>query len=110
MANSWDTYSLEREISINIDRLSRSIQSINNASSSNSDPIRELSTLFGRLKANMALNNSGCILSKNQFLNQLGEMRNCIPDKLRVEQNRKHFELGWKCEIEILKSMANRLS
>ena len=108
MLNDWDVNSVKKEIVFNIDRLSRNIEEIKKTAVGRSTYDRDLSTQIGRLKANTFVLNDPYLLSKQLFLNVLNTMKNTLPDDIDVATSRAYFKLGWKCEIQILKSIANK--
>ena len=108
MWNDWDVNIVKKEIVFNIDRLSRNIEEIKKTAVGGSTYDRDLSTQIGRLKANTFVLNDPYLISKQLFLSVLNTMRNILPDDMGVATSREYFNLGWKCEIQILKSIASK--
>ena len=108
MWNDWDVNIVKKEIVFNIDRLSRNIEEIKKTAVGGSTYDRDLSTQIGRLKANTFVLNDPYLISKQLFLSVLNTMRNILPDDMGVATSREYFKLGWKCEIQILKSIASK--
>jgi hypothetical protein len=108
MEKDWDINSVKETIVSNIDRLSKSIEEKKRTAVGRPTYDRELSTLIGRLKANTFALNDAYLMSKEHFLDELNIMRSILPDDTDVATSREYFKLGWKCEIEILKSIASK--
>ena len=108
MRIKWDIDSISEVIVSNIDRLSRSIEETKKTAVGRPTYDRELSTQLGRLKANTFVLNDAYLISKQHFLDALNMMRSILPDDTDVATSRGYFKLGWKCEIEILRAIANK--
>jgi hypothetical protein len=108
MEKDWDINSIKDTIVSNIDRLSRTIEEIKKTAVGRPTYDRELSTQIGRLKANTFALNDAYLISREHFIDELNMMRSILPDDTDVATSREYFKLGWKCEIEILKSIASK--
>jgi hypothetical protein len=47
---------------------------------------------------------------KQLFIDELNAMRSILPDDMDVATSREYVNLGWECEIEILKAITSQLS